>query len=175
MLAYLRDRSDQTTCCHTETDVVDQTCNLTQSRCTDTGPDGPNTDCITPGAWPGSHCKTSFYFTGITRAGQKAPLGNHDHNRLNHHLYSKLRIGHTQQCPCGTGSPTTQHLLQSCPIYEPLRKGVWPDHTPVACKLYGSLRNLHCTATFIEETGVSIRRTSLFCFVCWLLNVPATC
>ena len=78
------------------------------------------------------------------------------HNRLNYHLYSKLRIGHTEQCPCGTGSQTTEHLLQSCPIYEPLRKGIWPDHTPVARKLCGSLRDLRCTATFIEETGVSI-------------------
>ena len=78
------------------------------------------------------------------------------HNRLNYHLYSKLRIGHTEQCPCGTGSQTTEHLLQFCPTYEPLRKGIWPDHTPVARKLYGSLRDLRCTATFIGETGVSI-------------------
>ena len=33
---------------------------------------------------------------------------------------------------CGTGSQTTEHLLQSCPTYEPLRKGIWPDHTPVS-------------------------------------------
>ena len=78
------------------------------------------------------------------------------HNRLNYHLYSKLRIGHTEQCPCGTGSQTTEHLLQFCPTYEPLRKGIWPDHTPVARKLYGSLKDLRCTATFIEETGISI-------------------
>ena len=78
------------------------------------------------------------------------------HNRLNYHLYSKLRIGHTEQCPCGTGSQTTEHLLHFCPTYEPLRKGIWPDHTPVAHKLYGSLRDLRCTATFIGETGISI-------------------
>ena len=78
------------------------------------------------------------------------------HNRLNYHLYSKLRIGHTEQCPCGTGSQTTEHLLQSCPTYEPLRKGIWPDHAPVAHKLCGSLRDLRCAATFIEETGISI-------------------
>ena len=46
------------------------------------------------------------------------------HNHLNYHLYSKLRISHIEQCPCGTGSQTTEHLLQSCPIYEPLRKGI---------------------------------------------------
>ena len=87
------------------------------------------------------------------------------HNRLNYHLYSKLRIGHTEQCPCGTGSQTTEHLLQFCPTYEPLRKGIWPDHTPLARKLYGSLRDLRCTATFIGETGISIwrmRRRRLF-------------
>ena len=60
---------------------------------------------------------------------------------------------------CGTGSQTTEHLLQSCPTYEPHRKGIWPDHTPIARKLYGSLRDLRCTATFIGETGVSIWRT----------------
>ena len=27
------------------------------------------------------------------------------HNRLNHHLYTKLRIGQTEQCPCRTGNP----------------------------------------------------------------------
>ena len=78
------------------------------------------------------------------------------HNRLSYHLYSKLCIDYTEQCPCGTGSQTTEHLQQSCPIYEPLRKGIWPDHTPVARKFYGSLRDLRCTATFIQETGVSI-------------------
>ena len=78
------------------------------------------------------------------------------HNRLNYHLYSKLRIGYTEQCPCGAGSQTTEHLLQSCPIYEPLRKGIWPDHTPVARKLCEGIRDLRCTATFIEEIGVSI-------------------
>ena len=50
----------------------------------------------------------------------------------------------------------SERLLRSCPTYEPLRKGIWPDHTPVARKLYGSLKDLRCTATFIEETGVSI-------------------
>ena len=39
------------------------------------------------------------------------------------------------------------------------RLWIWPDHTPVARKLYGSLRDLRCTATFIGETGISIWRT----------------
>ena len=64
-------------------------------------------------------------------------------NLLSHLLtqsqYSKLHIGHTEQCPCGTDSPATEHLLQSCPLYERLRKGIWPDYTPIACKLFSSL------------------------------------
>ena len=51
------------------------------------------------------------------------------HKRLNQ---SKPLIGHTEQCPCGTGSETSEHLLRSCPLYKPLRKGIWPYHTPVA-------------------------------------------
>ena len=51
------------------------------------------------------------------------------HNPLNYHLYSKLRTGHTEQCPCGTGSQTTEHLLQSCPIYEPLKGNVARPHS----------------------------------------------
>ena len=78
------------------------------------------------------------------------------HNRLNYHLYCKLRIGYTEECLCGTSSQTTEHLLQFCPLYEPLRKGIWPDHTPVAHKLYGSLRDLRCTANLTEKTGHSI-------------------
>ena len=68
------------------------------------------------------------------------------HNCLNYHLQSKLRIGHAEQCLCGTGSQTTENLLQSCPIYKPLRKGIWPDPTPVARKLYDSLGEpaMHC-------------------------------
>ena len=78
-------------------------------------------------------------------------------------------IGHTQQCPCGTGNQTSAGIrhrpyssalvvqaIRYHNIYELLRKGIWPDHTPIASKLYGSLVDLQCTATFIEETGVSI-------------------
>ena len=41
--------SDNCTCCHTDTEAADQTCFLTMY--TDTGPTGPSSDPITPGAW----------------------------------------------------------------------------------------------------------------------------
>ena len=52
--------SDNFTCCHTETEVADQTFHLTQSQYTDTGPTSHSTDPITPGAWQGSHWRANF-------------------------------------------------------------------------------------------------------------------
>ena len=42
--------SDSCACCHTETEVIDQTFYLTQSKYTDTGPTSPGADPITSGA-----------------------------------------------------------------------------------------------------------------------------
>ncbi|RUS79785.1 hypothetical protein EGW08_012432 [Elysia chlorotica] len=78
------------------------------------------------------------------------------HNRLNHHLYTKLHIGTSDQCTCQTGGQTVIHVLQHCPMYENLRNLMWPQDTPMAQKLYGSLEDLRRTATFMSETGLSI-------------------
>ena len=43
------------TCCHTEIEIEDQTCYLTQSQCTNTRPTSPSADPILPDAWQGSH------------------------------------------------------------------------------------------------------------------------
>ena len=58
--------SDNFTCCHTVIEVADQTCYLTQSQYTDTGPTSPSADPITPGAWQGSHWSANFEVTGMT-------------------------------------------------------------------------------------------------------------
>ena len=52
--------SDNFTCCHTETEVADQTFYLTQSQYTDTGRTSPNADFIMAGAWQGSHWSANF-------------------------------------------------------------------------------------------------------------------
>ncbi|RUS91759.1 hypothetical protein EGW08_000467 [Elysia chlorotica] len=78
------------------------------------------------------------------------------HNRLNHHLYTKLHIGTSDQCTCQTGGQTVIHVLQHCPMYENIRNLMWPQDTPMAQKLYGSLEDLRRTATFMSETGLSI-------------------
>ena len=58
-------------CCHTETEVADQTCYLTQSRHTDTSPTSHSVDPVTPGAWLGSRYKSSFKATGMTWAASR--------------------------------------------------------------------------------------------------------
>ena len=52
--------SDKFMCCHTETEIADQTSFLTQSQYTDTGLPSPSTDPITLGAWQGSHWSANF-------------------------------------------------------------------------------------------------------------------
>ena len=67
--------SDKFTCCHTETEIADQTFYLTQSQYTDTRPTSPSADPITPGAWQGSHWSANFLVTGMTRP-RKNPCTN---------------------------------------------------------------------------------------------------
>ena len=52
--------SDNCSCYHTETEVSDQTFNLTQSQYTDTGLTSPSADPVNPGAWQGSHWSAIF-------------------------------------------------------------------------------------------------------------------
>ena len=65
--------SDNLTCCHTEIEAEDQTCYLTHSQYTDTGPTSSSAVPITPGAWQGSHWGATFSVTDMTRLG-KIPL-----------------------------------------------------------------------------------------------------
>ena len=78
------------------------------------------------------------------------------HNRLNHHMYTKFKIGQSEYCPCQTSSMTTEHLLQECPLHNILRTNFWPQPETLEIKLYGSLTDLQRTASFVLETGVPI-------------------
>ena len=56
MLVYLRNISPQTVVhSATEIEVADQTCYLTKSLYTDSGPTSPSTDPVTPEAGQGGH------------------------------------------------------------------------------------------------------------------------
>ena len=75
------------------------------------------------------------------------------HNRLRHNLFTKFKVGDTDQCPCRTGVHTAEHILQHCPNHSLLRDEVWPHMKPMSQKLYGSLEDLRCTAAFIARSG----------------------
>ena len=64
--------SGNSRCCHTETEVVDQTFHLTQSQCTDTRPTSPSADPVRPFARQGSHCSTKFQLTGMSWPGKRS-------------------------------------------------------------------------------------------------------
>ena len=84
--------SDHFSCCHTKTEVADQTFYLTQSQYTDTGSSSPSADPIAPGAWQGSHWNANFKINGMTRprnipmarVGIKSWICHSWGDRLNH-------------------------------------------------------------------------------------------
>jgi len=78
------------------------------------------------------------------------------HNRLNHHMFTKLKIGETASCPCGNGAQTTEHLLQSCPLHATARQKTWPNPTALESKLFGGLAELQATTAFVADIGVTI-------------------
>ena len=77
------------------------------------------------------------------------------HCRLLSHL-NKIRISHTDECPCGTESQTPEHILQSCPLYDSLRQATWPDGEDLQEKLWGAAESLRRTADFIVTTKIDI-------------------
>ena len=77
------------------------------------------------------------------------------HCRLLAHL-NRIRISHTDECPCGTETQTPEHILQSCPIHDKLRQATWPDGEDLQEKLWGAAESLRRTADFIIETKMDI-------------------
>ena len=77
------------------------------------------------------------------------------HCRLLSHLY-KLKISHTDECPCGTGTQTPEHILQMCPTYDHLRSQFWPERVDLREKLWGPAGCLRQTADFITATTLDV-------------------
>ena len=77
------------------------------------------------------------------------------HCRLLSHLY-KLKISHTNECPCGTGIQDAEHVLQDCPTHVEERNKIWPDGEELSKKLWGSREDLERTVSFIRNIDVDI-------------------
>ena len=61
-----RNWSDNCTCCHTEIEVADQICYLTQPQYTDTKPASPSAGAIKLETWQGSHWRLHFSSIWVT-------------------------------------------------------------------------------------------------------------
>ena len=77
------------------------------------------------------------------------------HCQLLAHLY-RLKIAHTDECPCGTGPQTPEHVLQTCPTFDALRRQTWPRDVELQEKLWGTAASLRLTADFATNTGLEI-------------------
>ena len=103
-----------------------------------------------------AHNKNDSYYS-LSRADQVIILRlRTGHNRLNAHLYNKMRIGQSEMCPCNTAAMTTEHLLQHCPLHVALRSSTWPEERTLNEKLHGGRAALERTAAFVRQTGVPI-------------------
>ena len=78
------------------------------------------------------------------------------HNRLNHHLATKLKLVPSPLCPCGKANQTAEHILQECELHNTLRQAIWPAETPIQTKLCGCREELIRTVEFILQTGLAI-------------------
>ena len=48
------------------------------------------------------------------------------HNKMNAHIFNKLKIAETDGRPCNTGPMNTEHVLRHCPAHKDLRRELWP-------------------------------------------------
>ena len=75
------------------------------------------------------------------------------HCQLLSHLH-RLKIFHSDECPCGTGPQTPNHILQSYPTFDDLRRQTWPSPVDAHRKLWGPVETLWQTADFTLLTGL---------------------
>lgn len=78
------------------------------------------------------------------------------HNRLNQHLYRKMKVVSSPLCSCEKAEQDTRHILQDCGALRQLREEVWPSPIPLEEKLYGPLEALQATANFIERSDLLV-------------------
>ena len=69
------------------------------------------------------------------------------HCQLLSHLH-RLKISHSDKSPCSTGPQTPNHIRQSCPTFEALRRQAWPSPMDAYRKLWGPVETLWQTADF---------------------------
>ena len=79
-----------------------------------------------------------------------------EHNRLNAHMYKKMKLIPSSMCICNIEDKTTEHILQRCPNHTNIRNQLWPDNTTLQHNLYGTPEERRRTVSFIHQSGLSV-------------------
>ena len=88
-------------------------------------------------------------------------------------LRSRLHAGNTEQCPCGAGSQTAEHLMLFCPLCEPLRKGMCPVTSLPVSWWY---QRLWLPSVVVSETVATVCGGIRDCGYClWYQTVATVC
>ena len=77
------------------------------------------------------------------------------HCQLLSHLH-RLKISHSDECPCNTVPQPPNHILQSCPTFDALRRQKWPSPVDARRKLWGPVETLQQTVDITLLTRLKI-------------------
>nr|KAG5695525.1 hypothetical protein BaRGS_008028 [Batillaria attramentaria] len=92
----------------------------------------------------------------LTRQGQTTIFRlKTGHCGLRKHM-KKMGLVDTASCQCGAEEETPDHILQTCPHLEQLRREIWPIDTSLHNKLWGNSDDLQKTEQFIAMSGLRI-------------------
>nr|KAG5698053.1 hypothetical protein BaRGS_016701 [Batillaria attramentaria] len=92
----------------------------------------------------------------LTRQGQTTIFRlRTGHCGLRKHM-KKMGLVDTASCQCGAEEETPDHILQTCPHLEQLRREIWPIDTSLHDKLWGNSDDLQKTEQFIAMSGLRI-------------------
>ena len=77
------------------------------------------------------------------------------HCRLKSHL-RRIGVADSAMCDCGDSIQSPEHVLQTCPLHDQLRRDLWPHPTDLNTKLWGTLEDLRRTARFTTASGIEV-------------------
>ena len=70
--------------------------------------------------------------------------------------YESIMPFNSGECPCSTGPQTPNHILQSCPTFDSLRRQTWPSPVDAHRKLWEPVETLLQTEDLTLLTGLKI-------------------
>ena len=70
------------------------------------------------------------------------------HNRLNAHMFRKMKLAPSPTCNCGLEDQTAEKILQRCPLLQTARTSVWPTVRNRDAERTFSVRNHNSEGAF---------------------------